>query len=141
MTTVHSGASHSATLLPSSLPESVFLEVLTSIKCLIDFQQRISTVNECGQSLLHLAVHLQYRELVQNLVDWGIDINIKDVNGSTALHTAYLCGDASITQMLEQHGTIHLSLDELGRPPVELREGYAVGQTCGLLGLSVSDGQ
>ena len=113
---------------PSSLPESVFLEVLNNIKGLADFQDRISTVNDYCQSLLHLAVHLQYRELAQNLVDCGIDINIKDVNGFTALHTAYLCEDAPIIQTLEQHGAIQLSLDKLGRPPVELSHCCAIGR-------------
>jgi len=63
------------------------------------------------------------RELVQRLVDWGIDLNIKDMNGFTALHTAYLCGDLSITDTLEQRGAIQLSLDILGRPPIELASG------------------
>ena len=80
-------------------------------------------MNIYRQSLLHLAVHLRYRQLVQRLVDWGIDLDIKDVNGFTALHTAYLCGDPSITRTLEQHGTIQLSLDILGRPPLELASG------------------
>ena len=105
---------------PSSLSESVFLEILATFKGLPGFGQRLSTVNEYRQSLLHLAVHLRYRKLVQTLVDWGIDLNIKDVNGFTALHAAYLCGDVAITHMLQQRGATQLSLDELGRPPVEL---------------------
>lgn len=105
---------------PSSVPEVVFIEILATFKDLPGFRQRLSTVNEYRQSMLHLAVHLRYRELVQTLVDWGIDLNIKDVNGSTALHAAYLCGDVTITHILQQHGATQLSLDELGRPPVEL---------------------
>jgi ankyrin repeat protein len=88
-----------------------------------NFEQRLSSVNRYGRSLLHLAVHLRYRELVQRLVDWGIDLNLKDMNGFTALHAAYLCGDLSITHTLEQLGGIQLSLDILGRPPIELASG------------------
>ena len=110
-------------MAPSSFPESAFIEVLDAFKHLPDFEQRLSTVNIYRQSLLHLAVHLRYRELVQRLVDWGIDINIKDMNGFTALHTAYLCGDPSITRALEQLSVIQLSLDVLGRPPLELASG------------------
>ena len=117
------GATHSATITPSSFPESAFIEVLAAFKSLPDFEQRLSTVNMYRQSLLHLAVHLRYRQLVQRLVDWGIDLNIKDMNGHTALHTAYLCGDPSITRTLLQHDTIQLSLDILGRPPFELASG------------------
>jgi ankyrin repeat protein len=116
----------STTSHPSSLPESAFLEVLTTLKRLPDFKRRLSTVNEHGQSLLHLAIHLRYRELVQRLVDWGMDLNLKDVNGATALHTAYLCGDASITRILERCVAIQLSLDKLGRPPTELASGATI---------------
>ena len=108
----------------SALPESAFLEILSTLKSLPDFQQRLSRVNEHHQSLLHMAIHLRYRELVHRLVDWGIDLNIKDVNGFTALHIAYLCGDASITYTLERHNAVQLSLDVLGRPPIELVSGY-----------------
>ena len=118
-----SDPTHSATIAPSSCSESAFIEVLTAFKSLPDFEQRLSTVNIYQQSLLHLAVHLRYRGLVQKLVDWGIDLNIKDMNGHTALHTAYLCGAVSITRMLELRGAIQLSLDILGRPPVELASG------------------
>ena len=118
-----SDPTHLATVAPSSFPESAFIDVLAAFKSLPDFEQRLSMVNIYRQSLLHLAVHLRYRELVQKLVDWGVDLNIKDMNGFTALHTAYLCGDLSITRMLEQHGTIQLSLDILGRPPLELASG------------------
>jgi hypothetical protein len=77
-------------------------------------------VNEQGQTLLHLAIHLRYRELVQKLIDWGIDLNVRDVNGSTALHAAYLCDDLFIVAHLEASGATKFVLDELGRPPTEL---------------------
>ena len=101
----HSGPIHSESVSSSALPESAFLEILSTLKSLPDFQQRLSRVNEYRQSLLHMAIHLRYRELVHRLVDWGIDLHIKDVNGSTPLHTASLCGDASITSMLTSRST------------------------------------
>lgn len=118
-----SDPTHLAAITPSSFPESAFIEVLAAIKSLPDFEERLSMVNLNRQSLLHLAVHLRYRELVQKLVDWRVDPNIKDMNGFTALHMAYLCGDPSITRTLEQNGAIQLSLDVLGRPPLELASG------------------
>ena len=42
------------------------------------------------------------------------------MNGHTALHTAYLCGELSATRTLKQRVAIQLSLDILGRPPLEL---------------------
>jgi ankyrin repeat protein len=97
-TDVHSDTS------ASSFPQSAFLDALAAFRSLPDFEQRLSTVNGHGQSLLHLAVHLRYPELVQRLVDWGVDLKIKDVNGFTALDAANLCNDASLVHILEKTG-------------------------------------
>ena len=44
--------------LPSSLPESAILDILSALKHLADFSQLLAIVNEQGQTLLHPAVHL-----------------------------------------------------------------------------------
>ena len=106
--------------LPSSLPESVFLDILSALEPRLDFPQLLATVNEHGQTLLHLAVHLRYRKLGQKLIYWGIDPNVRDVNGSTALHVAYLCDDPSMISVLKTGGAAPFVLDELGRPPTGL---------------------
>jgi hypothetical protein len=104
----------------SSFTESSFLDTLAALETLPDFRWCLDTVNQQGQTLLHLAVQLQYRELVQKLVEWGINLDIKDVNGSTALHAAYLCGDPSSIEILEKGGAATFMIDELGRMPHEL---------------------
>ena len=106
--------------LRSSLPESGFLDVLSALKPLAEFPRLLATVNEQGQTLLHLAVHLRYRELVQKLIHWGIDPNVRDINGFTALHAAYLCDDPFVVGFLEAEGASPFVLDELGRLPTEL---------------------
>ena len=106
--------------LRSSLPESAFLDILSALKPLPEFPRLLATVNEQGQTLLHLAIHLRYRELVQKLVHWGIDLNARDVNGFTALHVGYLCDDAFVIGFLEAKGATPFVLDELGRSPTEL---------------------
>ena len=106
--------------LPSSLPESAILAILSALEPLPDFSQLLATVNEQGQTLLHLAVHLRYRELVQKLIHWGVDPNVRDVNGSTALHAAYLCGDSFVVDVLKAMGSTPFVLDELGRSPAAL---------------------
>ena len=111
--------------LHSSLPESAFLEILSALKPLPEFPQLLATVNEHGQTLLHLAVHLRYRELVQKLVHWGIDLNIRDVNGFTALHTGYLCDDPFVVRFLEAEGATPFVLDGLGRSPTELAASFS----------------
>jgi len=104
----------------SSLPESAFLDILSALEHLSDFPLLLATVNKQGQTLLHLAVHLRYRELVQKLVHRGIDLNIRDINGCTALHAAYLCNDPFVVGFLEAEGATPFVLDELGRSPTEL---------------------
>ena len=85
----------------------------------------LATVNEQGQTLLHLAIHLRYRELVQRLIHWGIDPNIRDVNGFTALHAGYLCDNPFVVGLLEAAGATLLVLDELGRSPTELAASFS----------------
>ena len=41
-----------------------------------------------GQTALHISVHQGHARIVERLVGYGIDLNLKDVNGDTALHTA-----------------------------------------------------
>ena len=117
---VEPGTLDSNTSLRSSLPESAFLGILSALKHLPDFSRLLATVNEQGQTLLHLAVHLRYRELVQKLIHWGIDPNIRDVNGFTALHAGYLCDDLFVVGFLEAEGATRFVLDEIGRSPTAL---------------------
>ena len=114
------GPLDSSMSLRSSLPESGFLDILSALKPLPEFPRLLATVNEQGQTLLHLAVHLRYRELFQKLVHWGIDLNVRDVNGFTALDVGYLCDDAFVIRFLAAEGATPFVLDGLGRPPTEL---------------------
>ena len=40
------------------------------------------------QSALHLAVHQGHARIVERLVGFGIDLNLQDSTGDTALHIA-----------------------------------------------------
>ena len=102
---------------PSSLPESAILAILFALRPLPDFSQLLAIANEEGQTLLHLAVHPRYRELVQKPINWEIDPNIMDMNGSTALHAAPLCDDSFVVDVLKTRGSTPSVLDELGRSP------------------------
>ena len=102
------------------LPELAFIETLSTIRSLPDFSQRLATVNEYGQALLHLAVHLRYHKLVQQLVEWGVGLDVQDINGFTALHCAYLCDDDLVVTILKQSGASVSIFDALGRLPSDL---------------------
>ena len=102
------------------LPEVAFIETLSTIRSLPDFSQRLATVNEYGQTLLHLAVHLRYRKLAQQLVEWGVGLDVQDINGFTALHCAYLCEDRLVVTILKQSGASVSNFDTLGRLPSDL---------------------
>ena len=123
---VQGGLADSNTVLPSPLSESAFVDILSAIEPLPDFDHRLAMVNEQGQTLLHLAIHLRYRTLVQKLVHWGIDINVKDVSGSTALHAAYLCDDLFTITLLERGDAEPSALDEVGRTSTELTAPTAI---------------
>ena len=41
-----------------------------------------------GQSALHLAVHQGHARIVERLVGFGINLNLQDNDGDTALHIA-----------------------------------------------------
>src|SRR5258708_1282332 len=46
----------------------------------------VSTTNEYRQTMAHIAVMLGYSRLLHRLIAWGIDLNVADVTGATALH-------------------------------------------------------
>ena len=76
-------------------------------------------MDEQGRTILHLAIHLRYRDLVQKLIHWGIDLNVRDVNRFTALHTGYRCDDPLVVGFVEAPEATPFVLDELGRSPTE----------------------
>ncbi|KAG0014227.1 SPT3 Dosage dependent suppressor of Ty-induced promoter mutations-like protein [Podila clonocystis] len=59
--------------------------------------EHLSVVNSTGHTMLHLAVALQYQTLVKDLVDRGVDVDLTDKNGMTALDWArHINNDALI---------------------------------------------
>ena len=66
---------------------------------------------------LHDAVH-DYLSLVQCLVERGVDINISDCNGATALHYSCRWGHLSIVEYLTALPQINYAKDSWGRTVV-----------------------
>ena len=88
----------------------------------------MSTTNEYGQSLAHLAILYDHPSLLHHLVDWGIDLALSDVNGLTALHFAYMKGDRHGVRVLRRGDAPEAAKDKLGRIPSDLQpEGFDGG--------------
>ena len=100
--------------------ESSIIEALQSLRKKFDFDSIVSTSDDSGRTLAHLAVQFGYISLLKHLVEWRIDLKVADVSGLTALHCAYLKGDQeSIRILLRADAPLYVK-DKLGRLPKDL---------------------
>ena len=101
--------------------ETGLVHALSCIQARPNFREIVSTTNESGQSLAHLAILYDYPSLLRHLVDWGIDLALSDVNGLTALHFAYMKGDRHDVRVLQRGDAPETAKDKLGRIPSDLQ--------------------
>ena len=101
--------------------ESWMLEFLSSLANSPGWENTVSLVNEHHQTLAHLAVLSQYTTLLRKVAQWGIDVDVQDVNGFTALHCAYLRGDLDSVRVLKGYGADENIEDTLGRRPLDMK--------------------
>ena len=110
------------------LIESGLVHALSCIQARPNFREIVSTTNEYGQTLAHLAILYDYLSLLRHLVDWCIDLAISDVNGLTALHCAYMKGGLHSVRILQRGDAPETAKDKLGRIPSDLQsEGFGRG--------------
>ena len=100
--------------------EGSTLRFLTSLSDTPSWENTVSLVNEHHQTLAHLAVLFRYTALLKQVAQWGIDVDVQDVNGFTALHCAYLCGDLDSVEVLKGYGADEDIEDNLGRRPLDM---------------------
>ena len=100
--------------------EGSALRFLTSLANTPSWENTVSLVNEHHQTLAHLAVLFRYTTLLRQVAEWGIDVDVQDVNGLTALHCAYLCGDLGSVGILKGYGAGEDIEDNLGRRPLDM---------------------
>lgn len=82
-----------------------FLSILdTTAPAVLTTEAAISHTTLGGQTMLHLATSLGFVELVRFLVTRGIDLNVPDRNGYTALHFAGLSRSKTCAQVLVAAG-------------------------------------
>ena len=100
--------------------EDISIRFLCTYSTQRSWRQIISTCNEYGQTLAHIAVTSGYFRLLQHLVGWQIDLNAVDSTGLTALHYAYLFKQEECAKFLIHLGVDQFILDDLGRSPSDL---------------------
>ena len=106
--------------------ETALIQALAPLQNTLNFGGLISKTNDYKQTLAHFAVLYGYSNLLKRLVGWNIDLTIADVNGFTALHSAYKKGDRVCVDLLLEKGASETVLDALGRAPSHLMpEGFA----------------
>jgi len=96
------------------------LQFLDSLADKPSWENTVSLVNAHHQTLAHLAVLFRYTTLLKKVTQWGIDVDVQDVNGFTALHCAYLCGDLDSVGILKGYGADEDIQDNLGRRPLDM---------------------
>jgi len=100
--------------------EALTVQLLASFTNSPSWENSVSFVNEHHQTLAHLAVLFRYTTLLEKVAQWGINVDVQDVNGFTALHCAYLCGDLDSVRILKGYGADEDVQDCLGRRPSDM---------------------
>ena len=91
--------------------------------------------------MVHISVVFGFLRLLQHLVVWGIDLQVPDDMGLTALHYAYFFQQEECLVLLLRSGANRFVLDHLGRTPSDLAPqldrklrldplGSYIGDTC-----------
>ena len=120
--------------------EEFSIRFLSTYSRATTWNQMISLQNKFGQTMAHIAVMLGHFQLLGSLVEWGIDLNLTDSKGSTALHYAFLCNELACAVLLIRSGADELALDELGRSPWDLNPFLVLKIMPRLQGLRKIDG-
>jgi len=107
--------------------EDISIHFLCTYSTHPNWTQIISTRNDYGQTLAHIAVTLGYFRLLQHLSRWKIDLTIVDSMGLSALHYAYLFKQEECAKILIHSDVDRFILDELGRSPADLDPSLEVG--------------
>ncbi|KAG6885909.1 hypothetical protein C0993_007927 [Termitomyces sp. T159_Od127] len=111
--------------------ESVLIDFLNVLDAPLDYQapnsistpKAISHTTSSGQTLLHLSAFLGFSSLVSFLVKHGIDLDVRDRNGYTALHFAALSRSEASVRILLNAGADREIVNALGKTPIECASG------------------
>lgn len=77
-----------------------------------------------GRSLLHYAAKMDNAELVQRLINLGVEPDVTDVNDQTPLDVAATYGETEAMRVLLENGADPMRVDKGGSVPILLAAGY-----------------
>ena len=100
--------------------EDISIHFLCTYSTDPNWKQIVSSCNDYGQTLAHIAVTLGYFRLLHHLFRWQIDLNAVDSTGLSPLHYAYLFKQGECAKILIHSGVDRCILDDLGRSPADL---------------------
>ena len=80
------------------------------------------TDGELGTSLLTLAAYAGHGDIVETLLDAGVDIDSRDRHGNTALHAAAYVGDYDVFSLLASHDARRDIPNRGGRRPADMAD-------------------
>lgn len=95
------------------------LEKLSKIHGL---DQHLNTVDGDGLGLIHWAADRGNTEILQFLLNSGVDINLVDPDGQTALHYASSCGHLECVKLLTKFGADRMIKDKESQTCVDVAE-------------------
>jgi ankyrin repeat protein len=82
----------------------------------------IDEVDDCKNSLLHIAVQNGHDDFVQALIDRGIDVDLQNMTGQTAMHFAKFYDHRRIFFMLRRAGANDRIINREGKTCYEMAE-------------------
>ena len=93
---------------------------LQATRVLLEHNANVQLRNNKGRTALHYA---RQPDVVQLLLDQGVDADIQDDDGSTTLHAASSEGKLEVVQLLLKHGVNTEARNKIGQTPFEVALG------------------
>jgi ankyrin repeat protein len=82
---------------------------------------------------VHRAAIRGHTEVIANLIKVGVDVNVGDYEGYTALHFAAKCGHYDVCDLLYRSGADALKTNDLIFTPLDLAQRYKFDDIVALL--------
>lgn len=88
-------------------------------------RQAVDMPDKRGRTALHHAAQMKHDELLETLLDAGVDLDARDCNEETPLHLAVQCSYESGARMLIARGASVLAANKLGQKTIHIATVFA----------------